>query len=200
MRMAPRQSPSVHPFATASAGHRRPPAIPETPTVWQLSPMQHAGRLGMSASRTVASDAHSNARVLSSAPAAPRTRAWPRAKKRQQILAMRNRHADADSGLAVWSPHCQNSRSVVSSVTLVAIFRRAWYVNADSGGTSHLRFKKAARSKIQIFWGSGRSPGTVHARHAQVQNHSDPVGLDLRVAVPCPSPCSEAQARLLRQL
>ena len=45
--------------------------------------------------------------------------------RKQQIMVTRNRRYNADSSLAVLAPHCQNSRSVASSVVLVPTVHRA---------------------------------------------------------------------------
>ena len=50
----------------------------------------------------------------------------PRAcHRKQQILVISNRALEADSGLAVCSPHCQTSRLVVASAILIAAACRA---------------------------------------------------------------------------
>ena len=50
----------------------------------------------------------------------------PTCHRKQRILVIRNRPYNADSGLAVWSPQCQNSRSVGGGVILMTTVRRAW--------------------------------------------------------------------------
>ena len=54
---------------------------------------------------------------------------------KQQILVMRNRRHVADCSLAVWSPQCHTSRSVVERAILIPAVRRAW-----SGSQIDLRY------------------------------------------------------------
>ena len=45
---------------------------------------------------------------------------------KQQILVIRNRRHVADSSLAVWTPQCHTSRSVVDRAILIPAVSRAW--------------------------------------------------------------------------